>query len=93
VQQDKLCVDSGSSSVTFSDGITKSCSPCSNGSTVIIRQTKTQTNTVITADAVQTQNSTTATGTPAYAYSTDGPISAVRQPSGSAARAHRSQSR
>jgi len=84
VQQDKLCVDSGGSSVTFSDGITKSCSPCSNGRYVIIRQTKTQTNTVITADAVQTQNSTTATGTPAYAYSTDGTNFSGTQPSGGA---------
>jgi len=84
VQQDKLCVDSGSSSVTFADGITKSCSPCSNNRYVIIRQTKTQTNTVITADSVQTQNSTTATGTPAYTYSTDGTNFSGTQPSGTA---------
>jgi len=37
-------------------------------------------NTVITADAVQTQNSTTATGTPAYAYSTDGKNEFQRYP-------------
>ncbi len=82
VQQDKLCQDSGSSSVTFADGTTKSCSPCSNNKYVIIRQTKTQTNTVITADSVQTQNSATPIGTPAYTYSTDGTNFSGTQPSG-----------
>jgi type IV pilus assembly protein PilY1 len=84
VQQDKLCQDSGSSSVTFSDGTTKSCSPCSSGRYVIIRQTKTQTNSVISADGVQTQNSATPTGTPAYTYSTDGTTFSGTQPSGTA---------
>src|SRR5882762_3153404 len=64
VQEDKLCKDTGTSSVTFSDGTTKSCSACSNNRYVIIRQTKTQTNSVITADGVPTQNSTTPTGAP-----------------------------
>jgi Neisseria PilC beta-propeller domain len=82
VQQDKLCQNSGGGTVTFSDGTTKSCSLCKNKNYVIIRQTKTQTNSVITADGVQTQNSTTPIGTPAYTYSTDGTSFSGTQPSG-----------
>src|SRR2546428_325267 len=48
VQQDKLCQRSGGgSSVTFADGATQSCSSCNSNRYVIIRQTKTQINTVI----------------------------------------------
>ncbi len=72
VQQDKLCQRSGGSSVTFSDGATQSCSSCSSNRYVIIRQTKTQTNTVINADGVQTQNSIGGITTQAYQYSTNG---------------------
>jgi len=84
VQQDKLCQRSGGASVTFNDGATQSCSACNSGRYVIIRQTKTQTNAVITADGVQTQNSTTGTGTPAYTYSTNGTTFSSTAPSGSA---------
>src|SRR3989442_4118613 len=82
VQQDKLCQDSGSSSVTFADGITKSCSSCASNRYVIIRQTKTQTNTVITADSVQTQKSISPIGTPAYTDNTDGNSFSGNQPNG-----------
>src|SRR2546425_270518 len=73
VQEDRLCQNTGKTpSVTFLNGDTQSCSSCASKAYVIIRQTKTQTNTVITADGVQTSNSTgTATVQP-YQYSTDG---------------------
>src|SRR3989441_3381409 len=88
VQQDKLCQRSGGgSSVTFADGATQSCSSCNSNRYVIIRQTKTQINTVINVidgGTFQTQNSTTPIGTPSYTYSTDGTNFSGTQPSGSA---------
>src|SRR6266480_2151694 len=74
VQEDRLCQNGGKvNTVTFLDGNTQSCSACKNNNYyAIIRETKTQTKSVITADGIQTQNSTTATGTPSYTYSVDG---------------------
>lgn len=59
VTEDKLCKRSGGSNVVFSDGSTASCSACSSNRFEIIRQTKTQTQTVITVDGVQTQSGPT----------------------------------
>src|SRR6202165_3366716 len=84
VQEDRLCKRSGSNSVTFNDGTTKSCSPCSSNRYVIIRQTKTQTNTIVTADGVQTNNSTGGVTTQPYQYSTNGTTFSTTQPSGGA---------
>ncbi|HYX65137.1 MAG TPA: PilC/PilY family type IV pilus protein, partial [Burkholderiales bacterium] len=76
IVQDKLCRDvssgSPSSPVIFADGSTQSCSACSStGKYVVIRQTRTTTNTVITADGVQTLNNTPS-GSSTYMYSTNG---------------------
>jgi len=70
----------------FSDGTTVSCNACSNNRFVLIRQTKTQTQTVITTDTVQTQNGATVTGT-TITYSTNGATFSPRRRAAAAARA------
>jgi type IV pilus assembly protein PilY1 len=74
VVQDKACKrGTGGSVAVFADGSTVSCSACGSSKGVLIRQTKTQTQTVITTDSVQTQNNAVA-GTTTISYSTDGII-------------------
>jgi len=81
VMEDKVCKRSGSANAVFSDGTTVSCNACSNNRFVLIRQTKTQTQTVITTDTVQTQNGATVTGT-TITYSTNGATFSPTPPSG-----------
>ena len=70
--EDQVCREgSGGSNAVFSDGSTNSCGGCNKKNYLLIRQSKTQTQTVITTDGVQTQNNTVP-GTVTYTYSTDG---------------------
>jgi len=71
VQEDRLCRQgTNSSKVTFADGSQQSCSACNSNRYVLIRQTKTQTNTVITADGVPTSNTTSTPTIQPYQYNT-----------------------
>ena len=76
VTEDQACKRGGSSQVVFSDGSTASCTSCSGSKPwVIIRETKTQTQTVVTTDSGTgggvTQNGPTGVTT-VLSYSTDG---------------------
>src|SRR5439155_13375634 len=85
VQEDRLCQNTGKTpSVTFLNGDTQSCSACASKAYVIIRQTKTQTKTVITADGVETSNTTGGATIQPYQYSTNGTAFSTTQPSGAA---------
>jgi len=80
--EDKICRrGTGGSVAVFSDGTTASCSSCSSNRFVLIRETKTQTQTVITTDGVQTQNNVVP-GTTTYTYSTNGLTFSATAPSG-----------
>jgi type IV pilus assembly protein PilY1 len=83
VTEDKGCRrGSSGSNAIFSDGSTKSCSSCStNNRYLVIRQTKNQTQTVVTTDGVQTQNNAVP-GATTYSYSTDGITFSATQPTG-----------
>jgi type IV pilus assembly protein PilY1 len=83
VMEDKVCKRSGSSNVVFSDGTSASCSACSSNRYVIIRETKTQTQAVITVDGVQTQSGPTGLAT-VLTYSTNGTTFTASPPSGGA---------
>ena len=80
--EDKVCREgtSGSNAV-FSDGSTVSCGSCNKKSYLLIRQSKTQTQTLITTDGVQTQNNTVP-GTSTYTYSTNGTTFSATEPTG-----------
>ncbi len=68
-----VCVDSGSSNVTFSNGDVRSCSACSSGRKVIIKQTRTGvTRTLITYDGVTTSDTASGGAAATYTYSTGG---------------------
>ena len=72
VVQDVACKrGSGGSNAVFADGTTVSCNACGGSRGVLIRQTKTQTLTVITTDSVQTQNNAVL-GASTITYSTNG---------------------
>lgn len=81
--EDQVCKrGTNGSKAIFSDGTTGSCGACSTSNRyLLIRETKTQTQTVITADGVQTQNNATG-GTPTYMYSTDGVTFSATAPTG-----------
>jgi type IV pilus assembly protein PilY1 len=82
-QEDKVCRrGAGGSVAVFSDGSMASCSSCSFGGYALIRETKNQTQTVITTDGVQTQNNVVP-GTTTYTYSTDGVTFSATPPGGS----------
>jgi type IV pilus assembly protein PilY1 len=81
--EDKVCRRGTAGSLAvFSDGSTKSCGSCSNSNRyLLIRETKTGTQTVVTTDSVQTQNNTVP-GTTTYTYSTNGVTFSTTQPTG-----------
>jgi len=81
--EDQVCRrGSSGNNAIFSDGSTKSCGSCSTSNRyLVIRQTKPQTQILITTDSVQTQNNVVP-GTTTYAYSTDGVLFSSTQPIG-----------
>lgn len=83
VTEDKVCRrGTNGSNAIFSDGTTVSCGSCSTGARyLLVRETKSQTQQVITADGVQTRNNVTSP-TIAYTYSTDGVIFSSAKPTG-----------
>jgi type IV pilus assembly protein PilY1 len=83
ITEDQVCQRNvNGSAVVFSDGSTASCSCRSSNPYLLIRQTKTQTATLITADGVQTQNNVVP-GTTTYSYSTNGVTFVSTAPTGS----------
>lgn len=82
VTEDKLCRrGTNGSNAVFSDGSTNSCGGCNSSRYLLIRQTKAQTQTVTTADGVQTQNNVGG-ATTTYTYSTNGTVFSSIKPSG-----------
>jgi type IV pilus assembly protein PilY1 len=83
VTEDQSCRrGTNGSNAVFSDGSTNSCGACSTFARyLVIRQVKSQTQTIVTADGVQTRNNVSGTTT-SYLYSTDGSTFSSTKPTG-----------